>query len=84
MSKTKKEVETDSAEKLSFEAAFEKLQGTVKRLESGELNLEASLRDFEEGVRLTRLCQEYLKNAEQRVEVLMSPSSPANSAKLDH
>lgn len=58
------------AGKPTFEVALEKLQQTVKRLESGELSLEDSLRSFEEGVRLTRLCQEHLSTAEQRIEIL--------------
>lgn len=57
-------------EKLAFETALEQLQTIVKKLESGELTLEDSLRDFEEGVRLTRMCQEHLSAAEQRVEIL--------------
>ena len=56
----------------TFEAAMEKLQATVKRIESGELSLEDSLKHFEEGVRLTRLCQERLSAAERRVEILMN------------
>jgi len=59
----------------TFEAAFEQLQTSVKKLESGELNLEQSLKQFEDGVRLTRLCQEFLQVAEQRVEVLMKSST---------
>jgi exodeoxyribonuclease VII small subunit len=59
----------------SFEAALEQLQATVKRLESGELSLEESLRHFEEGVKLTRTCQEQLGAAEKRVEVLMKASA---------
>lgn len=55
----------------TFEAALEQLQSTVKKLESGELSLEQSLKCFEEGVRLTRFCQEQLAAAEQRVEILM-------------
>jgi len=55
----------------SFENALEQLQATVKRLESGELTLEDSLKHFEEGVRLTRACQEQLSVAEKRVELLM-------------
>lgn len=55
----------------TFETAIEQLQSTVKKLESGELSLEDSLRQFEEGVKLTRVCQEYLAVAEQRVEILM-------------
>jgi exodeoxyribonuclease VII small subunit len=58
--------------KPAFEAALEQLQTTVKRLESGELSLEQSLSQFEEGVKLTRLCQEQLSAAERRVEILMN------------
>lgn len=57
-------------EKLNFESALEQLQTTVKKLESGELSLEDSLKHFEEGIKLTRLCQEHLSTAEQRVEIL--------------
>ena len=59
----------------SFESALEQLQQAVKRLESGELSLEQSLQQFEEGVRLTRVCQEQLSSAEQRVELLMKGTS---------
>lgn len=55
----------------TFESALEQLQASVKKLESGELNLEQSLKAFEEGVRLSRVCQEQLSAAEQRVEILM-------------
>ncbi len=55
---------------ITFETALEQLQQTVKRLESGELGLEDALKNFEEGVRLTRICQEHLSAAEQRVELL--------------
>ena len=58
--------------KPAFEAALEQLQTTVKRMESGELSLEQSLQFFEEGVRLTRLCQDQLAAAEKRVEILMN------------
>ena len=55
----------------SFEIALDQLQLTVKKLESGELSLEDSLKSFEEGVRLTRVCQQHLSVAEQRVEQLV-------------
>jgi exodeoxyribonuclease VII small subunit len=72
VSQTEKET---GGEKPTFETAFEQLQAAVKKLESGELSLEQSLKQFEEGVRLTRLCQEYLTAAEQRVEILMKSNS---------
>lgn len=62
---------TETGEKPTFETALEGLQAVVKRIESGELSLEDALKSFEEGVRLTRLCQEHLMTAEQRVDLLM-------------
>ncbi len=66
----------------SFETALGQLQIAVKKLESGELSLEESLQQFEEGVRLTRMCQGYLNVAEQRVEILMKSSSTEAQADL--
>jgi len=60
---------------IPFETALEQLQLTVKKLESGELSLELALQQFEEGVKLTRICQEQLSAAEQRVEILMKGST---------
>lgn len=57
-----------------FEVALEQLQSTVKRMESGELSLEDALQSFEEGIRLSRICQQHLTTAEQRVELLMKAS----------
>ncbi len=62
---------THLPKKLSFESALEKLQLSVKSLESVDLSLEESLKQFEEGVQLTRICQDYLAVAEQKVEILI-------------
>ena len=56
---------------LPFEAALARLEQVVDRLEQGDLELEASLEAFEEGVRLSRRCASQLDAAEQRIEVLM-------------
>jgi exodeoxyribonuclease VII small subunit len=53
-----------------FEAALAELESIVARLEQGELPLEESLRQFERGVVLTRLCQKALSQAEQKIRVL--------------
>jgi exodeoxyribonuclease VII small subunit len=63
-------LEVDMSEP-TFESAFSQLQELVKKLEGGNLPLEESLKAFEEGVRLTRLCQDSLSKAEQKVEQLM-------------
>ncbi len=54
----------------NFETAMLALETLVQRMESGELSLEDSLKEFERGVSLTRQCQEALKAAEQRVKLL--------------
>ncbi|MBS03982.1 MAG: exodeoxyribonuclease VII small subunit [Gammaproteobacteria bacterium] len=59
------------AEPFPFEAALAQLEALVARLEGGELSLEDSLTTFEEGIRLTRQCQQALRSAEQKVALLM-------------
>jgi exodeoxyribonuclease VII small subunit len=63
--------DASSEAELPFEAALEKLEQVVDRLEQGDLELEESLVAFEDGVRLTRRCASQLEDAEQRIEVLM-------------
>lgn len=55
-----------------FEQAMQDLEDLVNNMESGELSLEASLKQFEEGVKLTRICQKALSEAEQKVSILMN------------
>jgi exodeoxyribonuclease VII small subunit len=62
--------ESDS-KPLDFEAAMRELEELVERLEHGDLPLEESLAAFERGVMLTRSCQAALKEAEQKVEILL-------------
>jgi exodeoxyribonuclease VII small subunit len=54
-----------------FEAALKQLEEIVQRLEKGELPLEESLKLYEEGIRLSRLCHQKLEEAEGRIEMLM-------------
>jgi exodeoxyribonuclease VII small subunit len=55
----------------TFESSLAALEKVVRELERGELPLEKSLELFEEGVRLSRECQERLNEAERRIEVLL-------------
>lgn len=56
---------------IDFEAALAELESLVTRMESGDLPLDEALRQFERGVELTRLCQQALKDAELKVQVLL-------------
>ena len=58
-----------------FEAALERLEEIVKELESGELPLEQSLKLFEEGIKLSRICSKRLEEAERKVEILLKDKS---------
>jgi exodeoxyribonuclease VII small subunit len=66
----------------SFESSLASLEKIVRELERGDLPLEESLRLFEQGVRLSRECQERLNQAERRIQVLMRDGEgrPALSA----
>jgi len=54
-----------------FEAALARLEEIVKELETGDLPLEQSLKLYEEGIKLSRLCNKRLEDAERRVEILL-------------
>ncbi len=56
---------------LDLEKSMDTLEKIVEQLESGDLSLDKSLRQFEKGVRLSRECQGALKEAEQKVQILM-------------
>ncbi|MEJ7616018.1 MAG: exodeoxyribonuclease VII small subunit [Pyrinomonadaceae bacterium] len=61
----------ETAEGKDFESSLGMLERIVRELERGDLPLEKSLQLFEEGVRLTRECQQRLNEAERRIEVLL-------------
>ena len=68
---------TRKARTPDFEQALSDLETIVERLEHGELPLEESLKQFERGVQLARSCQELLKQAEQKVEILLQKTPDA-------
>jgi exodeoxyribonuclease VII small subunit len=63
-----------NAKPKSFETSLEELERIVRELEHGELTLEKSLELFEQGVKLSRECQDRLNQAERRIEILMRDS----------
>ena len=54
-----------------FEEALGRLEDIVKKMEAGDMTLEESLKAFEEGIKLARLCSRKLDEAERRVEILL-------------
>lgn len=54
-----------------FEDSLQELEQLVEQMEQGNLTLEASLKAFERGVKLTRTCQTVLQKAEQKVQILL-------------
>jgi len=54
-----------------FESSLKRLEEVVKKLESGDLTLEESLKAFEEGVKHAGFCSRKLDEAEKRVELLL-------------
>jgi len=57
--------------KEKFEEALGRLDELVKMMEAGDMTLEESLKAFEEGTRLARVCAKQLDEAERRVELLL-------------
>ncbi len=66
-----------------FEQALENLEELVSSMEDGELTLEESLQAFEKGIKLTRECQSALKNAEQKVQLLLNENGGTEEIDLD-
>jgi exodeoxyribonuclease VII small subunit len=57
--------------KQNFENAMKRLEDIVRELESGEVSLEESLKRFEEGIKLSRLCSKKLDAIEKKVSILL-------------
>jgi exodeoxyribonuclease VII small subunit len=60
-----------SKKTFSLEKSLADLESLVEELENGDLPLDKAMQKFEEGIKLTRGCQAALKDAEQRVDVLL-------------
>ena len=65
---------------MTFEDALAKLEGIVKKLEKPDLPLDESIKLFEEGMNLSKVCSERLDQAQQRVELLQKDAAGALKA----
>jgi exodeoxyribonuclease VII small subunit len=75
--------ERDSGDELTFEQALKRLEEVVGDLESGRLSLEESLSRFEEGMRLSKMCQQKLKGVELKIEKLVAENGGLKARPLD-
>ncbi len=67
-----------SKKSIDLEKSLSELEAIVEELESGDLPLEKAMQKFEQGIKLTRGCQSALKDAEQKVEILLKSAGGEN------
>jgi exodeoxyribonuclease VII small subunit len=67
LTKNKEEIH----DKINFEDALKELEEIVKKMENGDLTLDESLKLFEQGITLTRMCSAKLEHAKQKIEILV-------------
>ncbi|MEN8133405.1 MAG: exodeoxyribonuclease VII small subunit [Pseudomonadota bacterium] len=79
----KKATAKPTGEHIDFEQALRELESLVEELETREFPLEESLKHFERGVTLTRICQTALTAAEQKVRVLTEKEGRVSLEPLD-
>lgn len=72
-----------ASKNINLEKSLAELEALVEELESGDLPLETAMKKFEQGVKLTRGCQSALKDAEQRVEVLVKSAGGESLEEFD-
>ncbi len=56
---------------INFEETMKQLEQIANELEKGDLNLEASVSKFEQGMELSKMCSQMLENAEKRITILI-------------
>jgi len=66
----RKATKKTTTKSIDFEKSLKQLEALVEKLEKGDLSLEDSLKNFEQGVKLTRECRTALQAAEEKVSVL--------------
>jgi len=77
------EKQKKSESKKSFEDALAELEEIAEKLEDGTLGLDDSIKEFEKGIKLARLCQDKLEEAERKIEILQKgEDGDVNSRKI--
>ncbi len=58
--------------KKSFEEQIQELEKIINELENGNLNLDDSIKKFEEGMKISKECNKMLENAEKKITILLN------------
>ncbi|MGL4670588.1 MAG: exodeoxyribonuclease VII small subunit [Methanobacteriaceae archaeon] len=68
---------------MSFEEKLKELESVVSELEGGNLSLEESIAKFEEGMKLSKECNEILEGAEKRINILTQTEDEMEEVEFD-
>ena len=69
--------------KENFEESMKKLEGIVTELENGNLNLDESVKRFEEGMKIAKQCNTILENAEKKITILLEKDGELKEEDFD-
>ncbi len=64
-------MEENKDKEINFEQAMKELEDIAVELEKGNLNLDESVEKFEQGMELSKKCNQILENAEKRITILL-------------
>lgn len=67
----------------NFEESMEKLENIVVELENGKLNLDESVKKFEEGMKIARQCNTILEDAEKKITILLEEDGKIKEENFD-
>lgn len=70
-------------EEKSFEELMDELENIAEELESDKLNLDDSMKKFEEGMKISKLCNEKLENAEKKISILLEKDGQIEEENFD-
>ena len=69
--------------KENFEESMKKLEGIVTELEKGNLNLDESVKKFEEGMKIAKQCNTILEDAEKKITILLEKDGELKEENFD-
>ena len=67
----------------NFEESMKKLEGIVTELENGNLNLDESVKRFEEGMKIAKQCNTILENAEKKITIILEKDGELKEEDFD-